>query len=255
MAGVAGVLCAAAGAVVQRRAGGGSSGRSAAAPAAGLPDLVIVNARVWTVDPSRPEAEAVAVTGDRIVAVGSRAEVETLRGAGHASRGRRRPVPHARLQRRAHPPDDRRRSTRQRRPEGRRHARRSSPAASASARKHAAKGEWVLGGNWDEQGWPGAPLPTRQHRGRADAGHAGVRQPLRRAHVAGQLGRAAPGRRHRDDARPAGRRDRARRAGQSDRDSRRTRRRPTSSRSSRRQPANSGCGRCGAPWRTWRRSA
>ena len=23
-------------------------------------------------------------------------------------------------------------------------------------------GEWVLGGNWDEQQWPGAPLPTRQ---------------------------------------------------------------------------------------------
>ena len=27
--------------------------------------------------------------------------------------------------------------------------------------KGAAKGEWILGGNWDEQGWPGAPLPTR----------------------------------------------------------------------------------------------
>ena len=27
--------------------------------------------------------------------------------------------------------------------------------------KQAAPGEWVLGGNWDEQRWPGAPLPTR----------------------------------------------------------------------------------------------
>ena len=28
--------------------------------------------------------------------------------------------------------------------------------------KTTAKGEWVLGGNWDEQAWPGAPLPTRE---------------------------------------------------------------------------------------------
>ena len=42
--------------------------------------MVVVNARVWTVDSSQPEAEAVAVAGDRIVAVGSRAGVERLRG-------------------------------------------------------------------------------------------------------------------------------------------------------------------------------
>src|SRR5258708_36553368 len=34
-------------------------------------DLIIQNARVWTVDPPRPGAEAVAILGDRIVAVGS----------------------------------------------------------------------------------------------------------------------------------------------------------------------------------------
>src|SRR5258708_40209173 len=34
-------------------------------------DLIIQNARVWTVDPSRPEAEAVAGLGGRIVALGS----------------------------------------------------------------------------------------------------------------------------------------------------------------------------------------
>lgn len=37
--------------------------------------LAIVNARVWTGDPRRPWADAVAVTGDRISAVGSSAEV------------------------------------------------------------------------------------------------------------------------------------------------------------------------------------
>src|SRR3989442_15034522 len=50
--------------------------------AAGRPaaDLIVTNARVWTVDPSRPEAEALAILGDRLVAVGSRAEVEAWRG-------------------------------------------------------------------------------------------------------------------------------------------------------------------------------
>ena len=43
-------------------------------------DLIIQNARVWTVDPSRREAEAVAILGDRIVAVGSNQQVDAWRG-------------------------------------------------------------------------------------------------------------------------------------------------------------------------------
>jgi len=43
-------------------------------------DLVIRNAKVWTVDSARPEAEAVAVLGDRIVAVGSNPDVDGWRG-------------------------------------------------------------------------------------------------------------------------------------------------------------------------------
>src|SRR6266481_4402930 len=43
-------------------------------------DLIIQNARVWTVNPSRPEAEAVAILDDRIVAVGSRQHVDAWRG-------------------------------------------------------------------------------------------------------------------------------------------------------------------------------
>ena len=39
------------------------------------PTLAIVNARVWTGDERRPWADAVLVTGDRISAVGSSAEV------------------------------------------------------------------------------------------------------------------------------------------------------------------------------------
>src|SRR5579863_2613939 len=43
-------------------------------------DLIITNAKVWTVDKAHPTAQAVAVIGDRIMAVGSNAEVEVLRG-------------------------------------------------------------------------------------------------------------------------------------------------------------------------------
>jgi predicted amidohydrolase YtcJ len=42
------------------------------------PTLAIVNARVWTGDERRPWADAVAVAGDRIIAVGSSAEVSKL---------------------------------------------------------------------------------------------------------------------------------------------------------------------------------
>jgi hypothetical protein len=43
-------------------------------------DLIITNAKVWTVDKSKPNAQAVAVLGDRIVAVGSNAEIDAWRG-------------------------------------------------------------------------------------------------------------------------------------------------------------------------------
>ena len=43
-------------------------------------DLIIQHARIWTVDSSRSEAEAVAILGDRIVAVGSNQEIEAWHG-------------------------------------------------------------------------------------------------------------------------------------------------------------------------------
>src|SRR4030095_7023423 len=42
--------------------------------------LIVTNAAVYTVDKQQPKAEAVAVTGDRIVAVGSRADIDLWRG-------------------------------------------------------------------------------------------------------------------------------------------------------------------------------
>lgn len=49
-------------------------------PAEEPADLVVTNGRVVTVDDDRPEAEAVAVRGDRIVAVGTAAEIDAYVG-------------------------------------------------------------------------------------------------------------------------------------------------------------------------------
>lgn len=56
---------------------------SVAIPAPGIaqsPDLVLTDARVFTADPDRPWVEALAVRGERIVALGSAAEIEALAG-------------------------------------------------------------------------------------------------------------------------------------------------------------------------------
>lgn len=56
----------------------------ALAPAAhgqDAPDLILTGGKVFTADSARPWAEAVAIRGDRIVAVGSTAEVSRLAGA------------------------------------------------------------------------------------------------------------------------------------------------------------------------------
>jgi predicted amidohydrolase YtcJ len=47
----------------------------------GSASLAIVNAKVWTADSTRPWAEAIAVNGDTIVAVGSSAEIRKLGAA------------------------------------------------------------------------------------------------------------------------------------------------------------------------------
>ncbi|MFM7446075.1 MAG: amidohydrolase family protein, partial [Tabrizicola sp.] len=47
-----------------------------------LAEMIVTNAKVLTMDPAKPRAEAVALAGGRILAVGSRAEVEALTGPG-----------------------------------------------------------------------------------------------------------------------------------------------------------------------------
>jgi predicted amidohydrolase YtcJ len=43
-------------------------------------DLVVVNAKIWTVDPKQPEAEALAVVRERLVAVGKETDIRALMG-------------------------------------------------------------------------------------------------------------------------------------------------------------------------------
>lgn len=50
-------------------------------PQGSAPDLILTGGKVFTADPARPWAEAVAIRGDRIVAVGTAAEVGRLAGA------------------------------------------------------------------------------------------------------------------------------------------------------------------------------
>ena len=123
-------------------------------------DLIIQNARVWTVDPSRPEADAVAILGDRIVAVGSTVQVDAWRGpqtrvvdaAGkrllpgfndahvHFTDGGAQ-LDNVQLNDAASPQE---------------FARRIRERAAKTA-----KADWLLGGDWDETKWSPAELPTK----------------------------------------------------------------------------------------------
>jgi predicted amidohydrolase YtcJ len=124
-------------------------------------DLIIANANIWTVDAGQPQAEAVAVLGERIVAVGSNAEIEQWRGPQTRvinAEGKRL-VPgfndaHVHfisggMQLDAVQLKD---AT-----SAEEFARRIGERAKASV-----KGEWILGGNWDETKWNPASLPTKQ---------------------------------------------------------------------------------------------
>ena len=124
-------------------------------------DLIITNAKVWTVDKTHPTAQAVAVLGDRIVALGSNADIDAWRGAStrvidaagklllpgfndahvHFVSGG--------LQLDSVQLND------------------ATSAAEFARRigeqaKKTAKGEWIVGGGWDETKWDPAKLPTKE---------------------------------------------------------------------------------------------
>jgi predicted amidohydrolase YtcJ len=123
-------------------------------------DLIVTGALVWTGDTAQPAAEAVAVWGERIVEVGTRAEVDAWRGSQTKvidARGRR-VVPgfndshvHFLTGGKQLESVDLRGAA-----SGDEMARRIGEHA-----KKLPRGEWVTGGNWDDQAWTNTTLPTR----------------------------------------------------------------------------------------------
>jgi predicted amidohydrolase YtcJ len=124
-------------------------------------DLIIQNARVWTVDPSQPEAQAVAILGDRIVAVGSSQQVGLWRGPDTrlVDADGRRLMPgfndaHVHFVDGGSQLDNVELNDA------------TSPQEFARRiRERAAKtatGSWLLGGDWDETKWSPAELPTKE---------------------------------------------------------------------------------------------
>ena len=132
------------------------AGACSPAPKASL----VIYGKVWTGDPARPAATAVAIAGDTIAAVGDSASVapfvgggtEVIRAAGLVVPGFTDGHTHfidggsqlgqLALQDAGSPAEFIRR-------------------IAAYARTQP-KGTWILGGNWDHERWPGGPLPTRQ---------------------------------------------------------------------------------------------
>jgi predicted amidohydrolase YtcJ len=124
-------------------------------------DLIIQNAHIWTVDRALPEADAVAIVGDRIVAVGGAAQVGAWRGANTlvVDAGGKRLLPgfndaHVHFVDGGSQLDNVQLNDATSQQE---FARRIRERAEKMA-----KGEWLLGGDWDETKWNPAELPTKE---------------------------------------------------------------------------------------------
>jgi predicted amidohydrolase YtcJ len=141
--------------------GGSSCNRSLAKSDASPPmaDLVVYG-KVWTGDSARPWAQAVAVRGDRIVLVGDSNAVAPL--VGSATKVISSPkgmVTPGFMDGHLHFIDGGfQLASVDLRPA-------NSPAEFVARLKAYAlekkPGEWIVGGDWDHERWPGSPLPTR----------------------------------------------------------------------------------------------
>src|SRR5213594_4659758 len=133
----------------------------AAAESRPAADLIITNAKVWTVDKSNPAAKAVAVLGDRIVAVASNSDVNNWRGPNtHVINAEGKLLLPGFNDSHVHFVNgglalDAVQLNDATSPEE--FARRIGERA-----KQTPKGEWIMGGDWDETKWTPAKLPTKE---------------------------------------------------------------------------------------------
>ncbi|MEO6119696.1 MAG: amidohydrolase [Terriglobales bacterium] len=124
-------------------------------------DLILTNGQIRTVDKSRPQAEALAVIGERIVAVGTSDEIDQWRGANtRIIDAEGKLVLPSFNDAHVHLIDGSATLTNVRLKDA------DSPEEFARrlgeyARK-LPKGEWILGGDWDDQAFKTPQLPTRQ---------------------------------------------------------------------------------------------
>lgn len=131
-----------------------------AAPAP-VPADMVVYGRVWTGDSARPWAGGVAVSGDTVRAVGDSADVARLAGPGTRvlANGSAMVVPGF-MDGHLHFIDGGFQLARvDLRPANSPEEFIARLKAYASERR---PGEWILGGDWDHERWPGAPLPRRE---------------------------------------------------------------------------------------------
>jgi predicted amidohydrolase YtcJ len=126
------------------------------------PDAIYTNANIYTLDAARPRAEALAVAGDRIVAVGATHEITRLKQPGTRTVDLHgKTVLPGLIDAHCHPASlgnyalgridlSQARSF-------------DEVVEMVAARvKRADKDEWIIGGRWDHESWPGRQLPTHE---------------------------------------------------------------------------------------------
>jgi len=125
-----------------------------------IADVVFINGKLWTVDEKRPAAEAVAVLGDKILAVGSTAEMEKFVGSQTKVidlQGKRM-LPgfidsHTHFMTGGF----------QLQSVDLRFTKNEKEFARIIVERAAKRpGKWITGGDWDHDNWPGGNLPTKE---------------------------------------------------------------------------------------------
>ncbi len=123
--------------------------------------LILINGKFWTVNPAQKEAEAVAIRGNRIVAVGTTSEILNLKSQDTAviDLEGRRVLPgfdDAHVHFYSGGADLTSPQLRYSKSEG------EFRDTLAEYARHIPSGRWITGGTWDEENWSPARLPTHQ---------------------------------------------------------------------------------------------